>query len=409
MVCRPPFSISGTPGRPLRRRRSFQGRVVGGGSAGPQTRGEGRVAHHHRGHRLAPLLLAVALLHGAAAGRTVPPARPLPPGGHQHRADANAHTRHHHLRRALRTVGRLPLGLPRPLPGLRRAALRHRRVPQAGHGTARVGGHHTRGQVERRGLPAAATALAGSRKTDWHRRLHEPRRPAHGRLSGATLRRHHPPLRHRRHPSRLHTLSRDVEHPCWSRRGPGLHHRHREQDRPRGEAAEAMGENELCAHRQARRPRTLPQPRLECLHPRVPGCAGVAAAGVHGRAFPHDVFPQRTVFPLCHRLGRTFRRAHRGPGTGHLLPRSARGQLAVGRHREADERTAPPRIGAHVLPRQVPHRRRAGHLPLREPPLQPLSRPRAAHDMGESRLAAGPHRPARAPARGHVAALVALS
>ena len=71
----------------------------------------------------------------------------------QHGAVSDPNPRHHDLSVGHGTVGRMPVGPTRTVARIRRFAVCHRRMPQAGHGAPWLGGYHTHRQVERDGLP----------------------------------------------------------------------------------------------------------------------------------------------------------------------------------------------------------------------------------------------------------------
>ena len=195
-------------------------------------------------------------------------------------------------------MGRMPLRIPRQIARLRRPAVCHRRMPQARHGTPRLGGNHTRGQMGCTGMQEPAPQVPATHPKDRTRRIYEPRRQPHGQLSGTDMQRDNPTIRHRRHPSRLHPIPRKLEPEGEPPAGQKLHHQHSPEDKPCREEPEAMGKDELLARGQVRRPDPLPKLRMECQHQGMPGCTGMAARRTDGRTLPDDVLPQRALLPL---------------------------------------------------------------------------------------------------------------
>ena len=148
---------------------------------------------------------------------------------HQYGTAPDACTRHHHLPLCLRALGRLPLGQARSISRLRRSPVRHRRMPQARHGAACVGGHHSRGQMECAGVCPAAQETPQTIGENRRRGLHEPRVGSNGRLPGQHVWRNRAQLRCRRHPSRLYPLPGDLEEKNEQKRRALPHHPHRRQ------------------------------------------------------------------------------------------------------------------------------------------------------------------------------------
>ena len=77
------------------------------------------------------------------------------------------------------------------------------------------------------------------------RGLPESRGQSHGRLPDGHLRGNYAPLRHRRHPSGLYPLPRNLEGPQESRQ----HYTHRQKHSRQGKVLQAVGEAKLFAHR----------------------------------------------------------------------------------------------------------------------------------------------------------------
>ena len=203
-------------------------------------------------------------------------------------------------------------------------------MPQTRHGTACLDSYAAPGKMERTRLQPAAQASQGHSAKDKRRRIHESREHTDGRLPGRHLPRGSATLRRGRYSPRLHTLSRDLE----TQRDPGgrtpEHHTHRTPDTRCSKEHQAMGEDELLAYRQVRRPKPVLEPRLERIPEGGTGGAAVVERRTDGRTVPDDVLPRRPVLPLRHRLAGEQLRQNSGGRTGHLLPRPEGGQLADG-------------------------------------------------------------------------------